>query len=286
MSQYSIGLGSPGEIHLHDREEDTHVQIAPGRGGLIKRFQVRGRELLYLDEATYQDRQKNVRGGIPILFPNPGKLENDEFSIDGEKGKQSQHGFLRNKELRVVEFDADEGVVKLATEWQRSVAYPWSGKIALRVLLRGGLLRIEMMITNRDDRPMPFALGFHPYFAILEAQKPTFTVSHHAEQAMDNVQKRIVKVGKNIDFTQTEVDLHLIDHPSSSMSMFLKDKLHATVRGSEDFGVWVLWTKRGKDFVCVEPWTSPANALNSGERVLHVPKDASRKLWIEIEAAS
>lgn len=286
MSQYAIGLGAPGEIHLHDREAKTFVQIAPSRGGLIKRFQVRGRDLLYLDDATYQDRQKNVRGGIPLLFPSPGRLENDEFSIDGEKGKQSQHGFLRNKDFRVVEFDAEDGAVRLAAEWPRSVNFPWSGKITMRVILRGALLRIEMMITNRDDDPMPFALGFHPYFAVADGQKELFSVAHHAEQGFDNVQKRMVKVDKNIDFTQAELDLHLIDHPSSSMSMFMKDKLLATVRGSEDFGVWVLWAKRGKDYVCVEPWTAPANALNTGERVLHIPKDASRKLWIEIEAAS
>lgn len=286
MSQYSIGLGAPGELHLHDRDADTYVHIAPSRGGLIKRFHVRGRDILYLDEATFQDKTKNVRGGIPILFPSPGKLENDEFSIDGTKGKLPQHGFLRNKEFRVVEFDADDGTVRLLTEWPRSPNFPWSGKVIMRVLLRDSLLRIEMMITNRDDSPMPFALGFHPYFAITQAQKELFSVAHHAEQGFDNVQKRTVKVPKQINFTEEEIDLHLIDHPSSSMSMFMKDKLLATVRGSEDFGVWVLWTKRGKDFVCVEPWTSPAGALASGERVLRVPKDASRKLWIEIEVAS
>ncbi len=195
MSQYAIGLGAPGEIHLHDREHGAFVHIAPSRGGLIKRYHVRGRELLYLDDATFQDRQKNVRGGIPLLFPTPGRLENDEFSIDGEKGKQPQHGFLRNKEFRVVEFDADEGTVRLATEWQRSVAYPWSGKLTMRVTLRGALLRVEMMITNRDDDPMPFALGFHPYFAVTDAQKTLFSVSHHAEQAFDNVQKRASDFG-------------------------------------------------------------------------------------------
>ena len=286
MSQYSIGLGSPGEIHLHDREAGTFVQIAPGRGGLVKRFNVRGRDVLFLNEDTYKDKSKNVRGGIPLLFPTPGKLVGDEFQIDGEKGKQPQHGFLRNKEFRVIEFDAEDGAVRLLAEWQRSSAFPWAGKFGLRVLLRGGLLRIETMITNKDDSPMPFALGFHPYFAIPDAQKAFFSVSHHAEQAMDNVHKRVVRVSKNIDFTGEEVDLHLLDHPSSSLAMFMKDKLLATVRGSEDFGVWVLWAKRGKDFVCVEPWTSPGNALNSGERVLRVPVAASRKLWIEIEAAS
>jgi len=31
--------------------------------------------VLALDEATLRDEAKNVRGGIPILFPAPGKLQ-------------------------------------------------------------------------------------------------------------------------------------------------------------------------------------------------------------------
>lgn len=286
MSQYAIGLGAPGELHLHDREAGSSVQIAPFRGGLIKRFRVHGRDVLYMDDATFEDRQKNVRGGIPILFPSPGRLEGDAFAIDGEKGKLPQHGFLRQREFRVVEFDADEGVVRLLAEWSSSEAFPWPGKLSLRISLRANVLRVETMITNRGESPMPFALGFHPYFAIADEQKANFSVAHHAEQAYDNVNKRNVRVDKKIDFTSEELDLHVLDHPSSSMSLFVKDKLFATLRASEDFGVWVLWAKRGKNYVCVEPWTSPANALNTGERLLRVPVDATRRCWIELEVAS
>jgi galactose mutarotase-like enzyme len=44
----------------------------------------------------------------------------------------------------------------------------------------------------------------------------------------------------------------------------------------------VIWTLPGKDFVCLEPWTAPANALNSGESLLIVPPGAHRDLWTEI----
>ncbi len=286
MSQYTIDLGTPNELHLHDRDADSCVQIAPFRGGLIKRFRVQRREVLYLDEETFADKEKNVRGGIPILFPSPGRLTGDTFAIDGAKGTLPQHGFLRQHEFRVVELDADKGIVRLVAEWPASEAYPWAGMLSLRVALQGSLLRVETMITNREDRPMPFALGFHPYFSIAETSKADLSVAHHAEQAFDNVVKRTMRIEKNLDFTVKELDLHLLDHPSSSMSMFKKDKLFATVRASEEFGMWVLWTLRGKDFVCVEPWTAGANALNTDERVLRIPAGATRRLWIEIEAAS
>ncbi len=53
---------------------DAEVQVVPARGALVTRFQVRGVDLLFLDEATLGDLSKNVRGGVPLLFPNPGRL--------------------------------------------------------------------------------------------------------------------------------------------------------------------------------------------------------------------
>jgi galactose mutarotase-like enzyme len=52
--------------------------------------------------------------------------------------------------------------------------------------------------------------------------------------------------------------------------------------GSPEYGHWVVWTLQGKDFVCVEPWTCPANALNSGEHLLELAPGEVRTLWVEI----
>jgi galactose mutarotase-like enzyme len=43
----------------------------------------------------------------------------------------------------------------------------------------------------------------------------------------------------------------------------------------------VVWTLEGKDFVCVEPWTCPGNALNTGERLMTLGKGETRALWVE-----
>jgi galactose mutarotase-like enzyme len=55
----------------------AEATIAPHRGAIVTSLRIAGRELLYLDRATFDDPSKNVRGGIPVLFPTPGKLAND-----------------------------------------------------------------------------------------------------------------------------------------------------------------------------------------------------------------
>jgi galactose mutarotase-like enzyme len=44
----------------------------------------------------------------------------------------------------------------------------------------------------------------------------------------------------------------------------------------------VVWTLKVKGFVCVEPWTSPGDALNSGERLLRVGVGKRWRSFVEI----
>ena len=83
------------------------------------------------------------------------------------------------------------------------------------------------------------------------------------------------------DLTAQEVDLHLLDHGSSHSALHLADGTSIHVDASPDFGLWVVWTLAGKDYVCLEPWTAPGNALNSGERLLWLEPGAAHDAWVE-----
>jgi galactose mutarotase-like enzyme len=45
----------------------------------------------------------------------------------------------------------------------------------------------------------------------------------------------------------------------------------------------VVWTLAGRDFVCLEPWTCPADALNSGASLLELAPGGKRSLSVELE---
>jgi galactose mutarotase-like enzyme len=83
---------------------------------------------------------------------------------------------------------------------------------------------------------------------------------------------------------QEELDLHLLDHDSQQCTLMTGDS-GVVLRASEHYTLWVVWTVAGKEFICVEPWTSPGNALNSGERLLTLAPGERHESWIEIEAA-
>lgn len=270
-------------IALEDTDAGSRVLIAPTRGGLVTRFRVGSDDVLYLDESTLRDPSKNVRGGIPVLFPTPGKLEGDSWSYLGHSGQLKQHGFARNMPWRVARTATDDAAVctlRLVSDADTHGMWPWEFDLEHRVSLSGRTLHIEQRLHNPGHFPMPFGLGFHPYFRVPQADKARARIDTGATRAWDNVKKAEVEL-HGIDLTAEEADLHLLDHGRSD-SALERPGGSVRVRASQDYQRWVIWTLSGRDFVCLEPWTSPGNALNTGDGLLVQEPGATRTTWIEI----
>ena len=89
----SLGIFKP--------EFDSLIRIVPERGGLITEWLSEGKELLYFDLERFLDKDKSVRGGIPILFPICGDLS-EGYLIGGKKYFLKQHGFARDLPWSIV----------------------------------------------------------------------------------------------------------------------------------------------------------------------------------------
>jgi galactose mutarotase-like enzyme len=276
-------------VELADTEAASAVLLAPARGAIVTSFRVGDRELFYLDPATLNDVTKNVRGGNPVLFPSPGKLEGDAWSRDGRSGAMKQHGFARTLpwSTRATGTDGAASVTLTLTSSDATRAqYPWDFRADFTFALNAKRLRMTQHVQNTSNSnshgAMPFGLGFHPYFRV--ADKSRARIDTRATRAFDNLVKRVVPF-TGFDLTQPEVDVHLLDHGSRESAIHLSDGAQIEVRASEEFATWVVWTLAEKDFVCLEPWTCPGNALNTGERLITLSPGEARETWIEIALA-
>lgn len=272
-------------IELSDDVARSVVTIVPGRGAIATHFRVGDRELLYLDESTLADPSKNVRGGIPVLFPSPGKLAGDRFSRAGKSGAMKQHGFARARawDVRAVEVaDVARATLVLESSDATLALYPFSFVASLTFSLTGTSLRIDARVENTGRETMPFAFGLHPYFRVADADKGRARIATRATRAFDNVTKQIVPFA-GFDLTAKEVDLHLLDHGGTDSDLTWGDGARLAIHASSDLTRWVVWTLGGRDFVCVEPWTAPGDALNTGESLLAIAPGEARSLWVSME---
>ncbi len=271
-------------LELRDTDAKSFVAIAPTRGGMVTRLALNGRHAFFLDEATLRDASQNVRGGNPVLFPSPGKLTDDAWAREGKTGTMKQHGFARSLPWEVKSTSTDGAAavtLSLVSSDATRAGYPWEFAAEYTYSLRGSLFRVDMRISNTGPDPMPFGAGFHPYFHIKQSDKKETKVETTATRAFDNAAKKAITLS-GIDLTRPEVDLHLLDHGKAEIAVAWPAG-RIVLRGSNEFTHWVVWTLAGKDFVCVEPWTSAGNALNSGDGLLSVAPGETRALFVEYE---
>jgi galactose mutarotase-like enzyme len=287
MAPFRLTDGQRGpfaSVTLRDEGAGSSAEIIPSRGAIVTRFQVGAESIFYLEEETLLDAAKNVRGGNPILFPSPGRLAGDRFSRGGRLGALPQHGFARTAAWQVVGRRTDDAAALTLRLEHHAPGFPWASRVDLEVALAGATLTFTHTVTNLDEEPLPFAFGFHPYFRVPDAAKGRAKVRTKATRAWDNVAKREVALPQGVDLLPTEVDLHLLDHGSSEARLTVPDQLELVVAASPEYTRWVVWTLAGRDFVCLEPWTAPADALNTGEGLIELAPGASRTMWVSISA--
>lgn len=278
---------------LRDAQADSLVEVVPARGALCTRMRARGREVLYLDASTLVDVTKNVRGGVPVLFPIAGKLKDDRYALpDGRAfSGLKQHGFARNRAFSVRATDTSSRAsltLGLASDEATREHFPYDFDLQLTFALAESALSIEIACANRSEGAMPFHLGFHPYFSVPDAAKGTATVRTSATRAFDNVSKTTGPLASGaLDFTRQELDMHLLDHREH------ETELRYTSEGStpvtklswgEEFNTLVLWTVKPKDFICVEPWTAPGDALNTRDKLRELAPGETVRTRFVIEA--
>jgi galactose mutarotase-like enzyme len=276
-----------GFVELRHAPSQSIVEVCPERGALVTRYAFAGREVLFLDDKTLVDRNASVRGGIPILFPNPGRLPPEGWSWNGVGGQLPQHGFARrlpwhNEALTAGAGDA-QLTLSLAATAETLAGYPFRFALRMRIQLTAEELAIAVDVVNQDARAMPFAWGWHPYFALPRGERAATSIDTHARAFFDRLADRERPIAE-LDLTAPELDVLLIGHDTTSLPLHCPSN-PLEVRCSLALRNWVLWLQPERDFFCVEPWTSPANALNSGRDLLVLEPGARSLLSMAIVPA-
>jgi aldose 1-epimerase len=176
--------GGPPAYRLEDSAGNA-AEVRPDLGFNCHRWQaVRGGrtlDLLYADEALLGPGGRPTRGGVPILFPFPNRIRDGRFTWDGKDyqlplngpgGRHAIHGFACRHPWRVVGQGADQRKAWLTGEFASADAPDsrglWPADYRLRVtcLLFDGWLRLVAEVSNPGPAPLPFGLGYHPYFRL------------------------------------------------------------------------------------------------------------------------
>jgi galactose mutarotase-like enzyme len=271
---------------LSDETAGSHLEVVPERGGIITRWQVKREEILYLDTERFANPELSVRGGNPILFPICGNLPDNTYSLNGKQYTLKQHGFARDLPWEVTEqTTTDKAALTLvlnSNEQTKSV-YPFDFQVVFTYEIQGNTLSIQQQYNNLSSTPLPFSAGFHPYFLTGDKNQLEFAIP--SQQYQDQKTKEIHPFNGNFDFSRDEIDFAFGQITSQSASVTDHSrKLKLTLDSDDIFSMLVFWTLKGKEFYCLEPWTAPRNALNTGEKLTVLEPGASYTASVRLTA--
>ena len=228
------------------------VEVAPSRGGLVTSFVVDGVPVLFMDQATLLDPSKNVRGGVPLLFPFAGKPP--PGSSLGQHGFARKLPWIAGSSRAESRGDTARLECKLSSSEQTLAAWPFSFSAQLAVSLFDSRLMLEWAFQNLGTAPMPLHFGIHPYFCV--GAKEQVKVEGASGPAFDNKLGSEREVDR-VDFAQGEVDLHFTPFELGGTTLHRGDGRKVKLAWTEQFKTLVVWTLPGQAFVGVEQWTSP-----------------------------
>lgn len=227
---------------------DTQAVLSTD-GGCLQKFAVDGYDLLYPETLREINGQKKKRGGMPILFPWTGALEN-----------YPQHGFARNLKWQKLKVHKDllkkRALLELTDNRETFKIFPYHFRCQLKVELKEKELFYLLTVLNENQKKMPISPGFHPYFKIpgdFEFLKTN----------IDGFEPRNYKLTETLFF------------PIQSVEMKIPDLGEIRINYGQEFtrqqAKLAVWTDN-QDYLCVEPWsTSLGGFLKEEERLNLLP---------------
>ena len=271
-------------IYIFQLDENNYIKFCPERGGVITNWVSENNEIIYLDEKRFLDREKSIRGGIPILFPICGNL-NISNSLFGKKYLQlPQHGFARDLpwQYSLNKKEKSLCLVLQDSEITRKY-YPFDFEVRIEVTLKINCLEFKIHIENKTNSEMPINFGLHPYFNISDFKNLEFF--DYPLNCQDQKRNILINTLEDLKNIHNGIDLLMY---SSGKSSFRDNifKRQVTLNHPYPFDLCVIWSNPPRQMICLEPWTSPRNSLVDGLRKILIPPNVSQRFDASIQINS
>ncbi|MGE8079898.1 aldose 1-epimerase family protein [Peribacillus loiseleuriae] len=210
----------------------------------------------------------------PVLFPIVGSLKENQYQLDGNIYKMSQHGFLRDNVFEVEKKEIDHVSFLIESAGQFTHVYPYEFKARIHYTLKEGSLIVSWEIVNENKEEMYFSIGAHPAFKLplLENEKIEdyilkLTPASNKEVIEYELKDSLIhEKGPAQDFHEISLTPSLfaqdalvyshIDH----MTLTSQKSSHGVELTFKDFPFVGIWSKYNETdrtmapFVCIEPW--------------------------------
>lgn len=266
-------------------DQSTCMRFIPAKGGMAYSLTMniagKARELLYCHDNLWDTHYDDLLGGWPFLFPICARIaRNGEFGVylyDGQHYKLPIHGFAPYLPWQVKSHTDHSLCLSLEDNEQTQAMFPFAFRIELDYVVKANQVICLQRYYNRDDKPMPYYAGFHPYLNttafsdnkqdVMLQYQPIRRLRYNADLTDIIGEQAVFALPKSVSDPAINEQLTLVgENKLVQLSGPEAWKLNLEVQGLEDeflFPYVQLYTMADKPFFCIEPWMSFPNAMNS-----------------------
>lgn len=211
----------------------------------------------------------------PFLFPICGGLRDDKYIYEGKEYTLQKHGYIRFVEFEV-ESHSDTNLVFLhRSDSETLKQYPFNYELRVIYTLEGSALKVDYNVKNLDETPMYFSVGGHEGYYCPEGIDE-YSVIFDKPEILDSsilngnlLEYNTINVGENTCELPLKYEFFAVDAlvflNLKSRKVSLKNRKTGEEVGLEFEGhdFFLLWTKPGAKYICMEPWCGCQDFVDS-----------------------
>ena len=211
----------------------------------------------------------------PVLFPICGGLKDDKYTYDGKEYTLQKHGYIRFTDFEVESQSPEKAVFLHRFNAETLKQFPFEYELRVIYKLEGTALTVEYNVKNLADREMYFSVGAHEAYYCpegIEAYSIIFDKPETLDSSILNgnlLEYKTVNVGENICGLPLKYEYFAVDAlvflNLKSKKVSLKNNNTGEITGLEFDGhnFFLLWTKPGANYICLEPWCGCPDFIDS-----------------------
>jgi aldose 1-epimerase len=278
-------------VRLRSGGGELEAAFAPDAGLVGCSLTHRGEELLTQRGGLEEYARSGSTFGIPFLAPWANRLAGFGYAVAGQEVELDRESEL----LRIEEHDLPiHGLAPHGLRWEveergdalraeteldreRLAAFPFPHRLAVEATLADDALTIQTTLTATAAVPVPIAFGYHPYLTVPGAPRAEWTVELPVDRRL-LLDENLIPTGEEEPpgFRRGALEERSLD---DGYVMPERPGSFTVTAGARTLGVEFLegythaqvFAPAGKDLICFEPMTAPANALRSHDGLRLAP---------------
>jgi aldose 1-epimerase len=278
-------------VALRDERSSLQARFVPALGMLCCSLRHRGQELLAQNAglAAYAKRGKTM--GIPLLYPWANRLSGSDYTVAGRAvqvpddpdriGRDGNglpiHGVIGGRiAWELTQAPRDGGPLTARLSWDETrpelfEVFPFRHDLEYEARLAEGRLEVAVTLHACRQDAVPVAFGFHPYLSLPHTPRAQWLVDLPAMRplALDDRQIPLGPAGERLSARSLQLADNAFDDGFDEVR---EPARFAVADGArrlslefiEGYSCAQIYAPPGRELICFEPMTAPANALRSG----------------------